>query len=65
MCNFLHIVDHNSPVSWLLRSVTTVTGTPYLDTQVLRKSDTTVEGVTSSSLVTSSYLVYLSIMVSR
>ena len=63
--NFLHIVDHNSPVNWLPLSVTTVKGTQYLATKVLRKPDTTVEAVTSSSTVTSSHLVLRSIMVSR
>ena len=60
MCNFLHIVDHNSPVNWLPRSVSMVMGTPYLETQVLRKLDTMLEAVASSS-----HLVFLSIMVSR
>ena len=50
MCNFLHIVDHTSHVNWLPRFVTTVTGTLYLETQVLRKPDTMVEVVTSMGI---------------
>ena len=45
MCNFLLIVDLDLPVNWLPRSMTTVTGTQYLETQVLRNPDTTVEAV--------------------
>ena len=65
MCNFLHILDHSLPVNWQPRSVTMVTGTPYLKIHVGMNPDTMAEAEMSSSSMPSSHLVFLSIIVSR
>lgn len=62
MCSWEHIVDHNFLMNWLPQSVTRVTGTPCLETQVLTNAARTVVWLTSLSSATSSHLVFRSII---